>query len=292
MTRHSKNNTDSAVFTYHEKRRAGFGSSRMRLGAESLRSFDCCCLSLQPCREPMVSPDGYLFDKEYILENLLKQKSAIRARTKEWEEQESNQAATKEQEDARREQEEKDRFARMEVGASKMSGPQEGSADGVRTTRVTSHGVEVTQSLRNNFWLPTNTPLAEKTQMQKPDTRTRNPVSNAPLRVKELVSIKFTPIDDKVKSTSHEKKYGRYMCPVCSRSLTNSVKCAVLRTSHSVVCNECVERFVKKDKKDPVNAARMNVDRDVIYLQSGGTAYAASAGEKKEAKKYNPAMRV
>ncbi|KAJ8905472.1 hypothetical protein NDN08_001979 [Rhodosorus marinus] len=292
MTRHSKNSTDGAVFTYHEKKEAGFGSKSQRVGADSVREFDCCCLSLQPCRDPMVSPDGYLFDKEYIYENLLKQKKKIKALTKEWEEQEARVVADNEDEREKQRERDVEEFSRLETGPSRSSVRQ--GEDGPRTTGVTSHGVDVTNKLQFNFWLPTNTPDAGSQKIRKPDTKTKNPISKKPLRVKELVAVKFTSVSNKAnRTTEEEKKFGRYMCPVCSRTLTNSVKSGVIRTSGSVICSECIARFVEKEKIDPISGKPLDFKKDIIFLKSGGTAFAASKGdEKKVAEKYMPAMRV
>ena len=57
MTRHGKNATNSAVYSYHERQRdaaaSGFGSEKCRLSKDSLKGFDCCSLTLQPCRDPV-----------------------------------------------------------------------------------------------------------------------------------------------------------------------------------------------------------------------------------------------
>lgn len=34
---------------------SGYGTQKVRLGRDALRDFDCCCLSLQPCRDPVVT---------------------------------------------------------------------------------------------------------------------------------------------------------------------------------------------------------------------------------------------
>ena len=91
MTRHGKNCTAGAVYTYHERQKdaeqSGFGSKNVRLGKDSVKDFDCCCLTLQPCREPVLTPDGYLYDKEAILESLLHQKKEMARKTKAFEKQ-------------------------------------------------------------------------------------------------------------------------------------------------------------------------------------------------------------
>jgi len=59
MTRHAKNCTAGAVYTYHEKKKdaqaSGYGTQSQRVGKDSVKDFDCCSLTLQPCREPLVS---------------------------------------------------------------------------------------------------------------------------------------------------------------------------------------------------------------------------------------------
>uniref|UniRef100_A0A914Z6D1 U-box domain-containing protein n=1 Tax=Panagrolaimus superbus TaxID=310955 RepID=A0A914Z6D1_9BILA len=78
MVRHGKNATASSVYSYAERKKdsaqSGYGTLHARLGADSVKPFDCCCLSLQPCREPLISPDGYIFDKESVLKYILHRK--------------------------------------------------------------------------------------------------------------------------------------------------------------------------------------------------------------------------
>lgn len=54
MVRHGKNATASAVYSYSERKKdsasSGYGTIHSRLGADSVKPFDCCCLSLQPCK--------------------------------------------------------------------------------------------------------------------------------------------------------------------------------------------------------------------------------------------------
>jgi hypothetical protein len=52
--KHSKNNTDAAVFTYHERREAGYGTTKQRIGTDSQLPFGYCCLTLKPVVDPVV----------------------------------------------------------------------------------------------------------------------------------------------------------------------------------------------------------------------------------------------
>ena len=75
--RHSKNNNDLAFFTYDEKRKLGYGTQKERLGKDSIKPFDACCLCLKPLIDPMCCQKGHVFCKECILECLLAQKKDI-----------------------------------------------------------------------------------------------------------------------------------------------------------------------------------------------------------------------
>ncbi|XP_044300639.1 nitric oxide synthase-interacting protein-like [Varanus komodoensis] len=91
MTRHGKNCTAGAVYTYHEKKKdtaaSGYGTQNVRLSKDAIKDFDCCCLSLQPCKDPVVTPDGFLYEKEAILEYILHQKKEIARQMKAYEKQ-------------------------------------------------------------------------------------------------------------------------------------------------------------------------------------------------------------
>ena len=97
MTRHGKNCTAGTVYTYHERKKdtekSGYGSKAVRLGKDSVKNFDCCSLTLQPCREPVVTPDGFLYDREAILECLLHQKTEAARKMKAFEKQKKKQEA-------------------------------------------------------------------------------------------------------------------------------------------------------------------------------------------------------
>ncbi|KAF8902559.1 hypothetical protein CPB84DRAFT_1707514 [Gymnopilus junonius] len=78
MTKHSKNNTASSIFTYAEYKKLDYGTKRQRLGNESMRRFDACALCLDRAREPLACQEGHLFCKECVYTDLLTQKNAIK----------------------------------------------------------------------------------------------------------------------------------------------------------------------------------------------------------------------
>ncbi|KAJ3557645.1 hypothetical protein NP233_g11685 [Leucocoprinus birnbaumii] len=78
MTKHSKNNTASSIFSYAERRKTDYGTQKQRLGNESMRQFDACALCLNRAREPLVCDEGHLFCKECVYTDLLTQKKDIK----------------------------------------------------------------------------------------------------------------------------------------------------------------------------------------------------------------------
>lgn len=79
------------------------------------------------------------------------------------------------------------------------------------------------------------------------------------------------------------------MCPITRDILSNSVPCAVLKTSGSVVTLDCVEKIIRNDMIDPTNSKRLK-DEDIIILQRGGTGYAST--NDLDAKVSGPVLQV
>lgn len=287
MTRHSKNCTAGTVYTYHERHRdtkaSGYGSKSARFGKDSIKDFDCCCLTLQPCRNPVVTPEGFLFDKESILEYIIQQKRQIARKLKEFDKQ-LNKAKEEQKELAQAELETKKQklISHVEAPSDKMVA---GSSKDNTSICNMKNGKNTELP---SFWIPAMTPDAAPTKVEKPDEKVRCPMSNKPIKLKDLMDVTFTPINDRDSKTALISKQARYVCAVTNDVLGNSVPCAVLKTSGSVVTIECVEKLIKKDMLDPINGKKMT-DRDIIPLQRGSSGYSAS-GHTLKAKKYGPSV--
>ena len=67
-----------ALQSYHIKQKCaqefGSGSKTTVVGRDSLKDFTSCSLSLHPCADPVVTPDGWLYEREAILEYILHHK--------------------------------------------------------------------------------------------------------------------------------------------------------------------------------------------------------------------------
>ncbi|XP_063400735.1 nitric oxide synthase-interacting protein-like [Mytilus trossulus] len=285
MTRHSKNCTAGTVYTYHERQRdtksSGYGSKSARFGKDSIKNFDCCCLTLQPCRNPIVTPEGFLYDKEAILEFIIQQKKQIARKLKEYGKQ-INKANEELQELAKAELETK-----KQKLISHVEAPSDKNASGKDDKSICNMNNGKGKELPS-FWVPALTPAAAPTKVEKPDEKVRCPMSGRPIKLKDFIDVKFTPINDRDSKTALISKEARYVCAVTNDVLGNSVPCAVLKTSGSVVTMECVEKLIKKDMLDPINGKKMT-DKDILPLQRGSSGYSAS-GHTLEGKKYGPSV--
>ena len=122
-----------------------------------------------------------------------------------------------------------------------------------------------------SFWIPSLTPVAKRAELKKPDQHVYCPISGKPITMKDLIDVKFKLAND-VDPKKHPlvAVRDRYVCAVTGDLLGNSVPCAVLRTSGTVVTMDCVNRLIKLDMIDPITGVKMT-DNDIIRMQRGGT---------------------
>jgi len=287
MTRHARNCTAGAVYTYHEKKKdaaaSGYGTNSQRVGKDSVKDFDCCCLTLQPCRNPVITKDGYLFDKEAILEYVLTKKREYARKLKEYEKQKQKKEEQSQELTATEELKKLQNFLKCEKTIV-SSGPS--TADRVSVSNMKNGKDKMLPS----FWIPSKTPEAKEVSLQKPDKTIYCSVSGKPLKVKDLIPIKFTVVQDPDDKRSLIVKQARYMCPITHDVLGNNVPCAVIKTTGDVVTMECVEKLIKKDWINPLDNSKLTPS-DIIPLQRGGTGY-ASVNDSLEGKHERPVLQA
>ncbi|XP_011879752.1 PREDICTED: nitric oxide synthase-interacting protein homolog [Vollenhovia emeryi] len=287
MTRHARNCTAGAVYTYHEKKKdaaaSGYGTNTQRVGKDSVKDFDCCCLTLQPCRNPVITRDGYLFDKEAILEYILTKKREYARKLKEYERQKQKEEEQSQEQTASDELKKLQDFLKGEKTIV-SSGPSTSDGDSVSNMK---NGKD---KVLPSFWIPSKTPGVKEVAPQKPGKTIYCPVSGMPLKVKDLIPIKFTVVHDPDDKRSLIVKQARYMCPITHDVLGNNVPCAVIRTTGDVVTMECVEKLIKKDWINPLDNSKLTPS-DIVPLQRGGTGY-ASVNDSLEGKHERPVLQA
>ncbi|XP_078387856.1 nitric oxide synthase-interacting protein [Cetorhinus maximus] len=295
MTRHGKNCTAGAVYTYYEKKKdtavSGYGTQSLRLSKDAIKDFDCCCLSLQPCKDPVITPDGFIYEKEAILEYILHQKTEIAKKIKAYEKQ-KNVKKTELAELAKAEKETKVKafLEKESTIVSKPLNPFNSKEGEPQASSSRKPAQQENEKHLPSFWIPSLTPEAKASTMRKPDKTVYCPMSGKPLKMNDLIPVNFLPVDSKLDRVQLITRQERYVCAVTRDVLGNSVPCAVLRPSGAVVTLECVEKLIKHDMVDPVNGAILT-EKDIIPIQRGGTGFAGS-GVKLEAKESRPVMQA
>ena len=166
MTRHGLNATNSHVYSYHERKKdakqAGYGTDRMRLSKDAIKAFDCCSLTLQPTKRPVITPQGYVFDKEAIFSFILEKKKTYEKQLKEYERQKQEEIkefrdkAAQEEEDAKQRFEETEKNIVTKRVASTSSSSSETGSSGV-SNMSGSRKRELP-----SFWLPSMCPDARE----------------------------------------------------------------------------------------------------------------------------------
>ncbi|KAJ2950408.1 hypothetical protein O0L34_g8650 [Tuta absoluta] len=295
MTRHARNCTAGAVYTYHEKKKdaaaSGYGTQNERVGKDSVKSFDCCNLTLQPCRNPVITKEGYLFDKEAILEYIITKKTEYTRKLKQYEKQ------------LKKDEAEKNELAAAEKEANLikfMNREKNITSTTTSSTKPLESGPSTSSSVSNlangkdkqlpSFWIPSQLPDAKHSKIQKPDPTVYCPISCKPLKMKDLIEIKWTLVNDPDDKKSLIAKENRYMCPVTHDILSNAVPCAVIRSTGHVVTMECVEKIIKKDWMHPLTGDKLK-EKDIIPLQRGGTGYALT-NDNLQGKNERPALQA
>uniref|UniRef100_A0A069DR42 Nitric oxide synthase-interacting protein homolog n=1 Tax=Panstrongylus megistus TaxID=65343 RepID=A0A069DR42_9HEMI len=277
MTRHARNCTAGAVYTYHEKKRdaeaSGYGTQNQRVGKDSIKGFDCCCLTLQPCNNPVITADGYLFDKEAIIQYIITKKTEISRKMKEYEKQKKKEESELAELAEAEKQSKINAFLKTEKS---IAGNPDGLLNKISNKIATPSVSNMTEGRDKHlpsFWIPSKTPSVKAKQMEKPDKNVLCPMTGKPIRMKDLFDVKFTLVKDPDDKKSLIIKDNRYMCAITHDILGNSVPCAIIRTTGDVVTMECVEKIIKKDWIHPLTGEKLT-EKDIIPMQRGGTGYA------------------
>ncbi|CAK8689310.1 unnamed protein product [Clavelina lepadiformis] len=301
MTRHGKNATASSVYSYHERKKdtqqSNYGTRSSRMGKDSVKDFDACCLTLQLCRNPVVTPQGYLYEKEAILEYIVHQKRLIAKQMKEYEKQKHKEEKELKELAEAENRSKVESFMKSEksIVSKSLDSFEKKTVDTKNRAKdaATSSSTSDDSKEKNlpSFWIPSLTPQANKDKVAKPDSKVYCPMSKKPLKLKDLIPVKFTPIADRDKKTSVIAKKDRWMCAVTHDTLGNFIPCAVLRPTGDVVTMECVEKIIRKNNmQHPINGQLLK-EKDIIPLDRGGTGF-ASTNKDLDAKKYTPVMMV
>jgi len=256
----------------------------------------------------VITPDGWIYEKEAILEYILSKKLENSRLLKAFENQKNQKDKDVQELMEIQKKERLEKFLASEgrlvasIDPSKLDKSFPNSTGTTPSTSSTTNDDTTTSKtpISNmsgefgkklpSFWVPSLCPDSKtKVPMKKPNTVINCPMSNKPISIKDLTDVKFKLFEDASNSNKALiSRENRYVCPISNDILSNSVPCVVLKTSGCVITQDALERIVKKDMIDPINSKKLS-ERDIIPIQRGGTGYAGN-GVKLNFKKVAPSM--
>ncbi|KCV68704.1 hypothetical protein H696_04992 [Fonticula alba] len=316
MGRKGKNSTTRHCYSTRERqldsRESKWGTQRLRLSGDSQHRWDHCWITQQRPSRPVITPDGYLYDYEAILENLLVQRQQLVAARDEQAQARKRQADRRQREQVRDRAKRVRQFEALDSGVISASSTGPDPKKAIAVSSATGLDVPAAHStdsslesaadtsdrsdVRSSFWIPENAPELDSDEedarlQQAPIPKSPScPISGRPLRMKDLIRVVFTPVSDPDCARGDTP----WMCPVTHETLTDVTSVVVLRQSGYIVSRAALDQAIAKDRLDPfapAGAPKMDLARDVIPLKTGGTSFAASAdADALIVKKVNPAF--
>ncbi|KAI8069876.1 hypothetical protein BC940DRAFT_366094 [Gongronella butleri] len=292
MPRHSKNNTASSVFTYHETKALDYGTKRQRLGRDSFRNYDACFMCLQTAREPMACSKGHIACMECMYESILQQKEAIKREEAAIEQKKLSKEEQKRIDDIEARKLLIDNFdktqssmlgTRQPFRSDKPDAAQETGSKRKRDAhddddelakareQLAADKARAAESkLKSSFWLPSVTPSAEVQTKDEAKDVPKQPQCHAtkevhPLSRKSLITVNFSKDSD-----------GKSICKACLKGLSNSSKLCLMRPCGHVLCRHCVDLFVKKSKCCFVCDKKVK-SKDIIDMTIEGTGFTSAS---------------
>jgi len=258
MTRHAKNSTASAVYSYHEKKKDSHnGIKKIRLGKDSVKNFDACSLTLQPCKNPVITKDGVLYDKEAILQYIVTKRKELSQGLSEY----NNQKQSKMEEDLELSRKNSERNVQKFIETNKILAKSKQTID-------ESGLPSVNRLSSNNHDKDFHIIIPD---ISKPKTKVVCPITGTVLKAKDLINVKFTK--DLTSSSSSMSNENAYICAITQDALNNSTSCAVIKTTGDVVTMECIDKIIRKDWIHPLTNEKLQ-ETDIVPLQRGGTGFA------------------
>ena len=252
MSKHSKNNRGSSVFTYMErkmlKQKNLWGDITGRLSQDNQKSFEQCSICLSLAVNPVCCLKGSIFCKQCLLENLLFQKQEIKKLTKKYEEQEKDKLDKKEKEEDKKEDKNK-------------------KEDNNMIKAIEIYHRSKNHDLKKCFWnFEHLEPFVEEIK-EKPKNVLYCPAceNRHIMGIKEYINLNM--------NTNNDEKNNKFICPICENVL-NIQKIIALKKCGHVFCLKCFEDVFKVEENCPQCNTKF-INSDKILLKFTGTSYSS-----------------
>ena len=263
MSKHSKNNRGSSVFTYMErkmlKQKNLWGDIKGRLSQDNQKSFEQCSICLSLAINPVCCPKGSLFCKQCLLENFLFQKQEIKKITKKYEDQEQKKDQEKSNE--------------------KVENKNENDNNMIKAVEIYKDNKN--HDLKKCFWnFEHLNPFVPEIK-EKPKNVLHCPgcENSHIMGSKEYINLNMNLIND-------EKK-NKFICPICEKIL-NIQKIIALKKCGHVFCLKCFDDICKVKENCPSCDTKF-ISSDKIMMKFTPTSY--STHNKVTSKIYIPSYK-
>ncbi|KII63460.1 Nitric oxide synthase-interacting protein [Thelohanellus kitauei] len=278
MTKHGRNSTANPVYSYHERmrdsRESGFGTIEKRITGDSMQKIDYCSLTNQKCLHPLVTKDGYVYDKETVIQYILKQKESLKVQKKAYaklvKKRKMKENEAEELENAKR----CEQFMKTEKLSNKVN---------LKVKKESS-----SHPPKKNlpcFWIPSLAPETEELAIKPQSKVVVCPFSHKPLKLSEMIDVHF-----KFSTTDPDT----IICAASGDSISTSTPCAVLATTGDVVTMQYVNKIIKSPGENFMKCpftGKVLDETDIIQLRCGGSWFSGSA-ESHTAKIVTPSMLI
>lgn len=262
------------ALTYAERRALGYGTIKERLGKETVKDFDACALTLVAANDAVVTPEGVIYEREAILECCLAQREENARKMKAWERAEREKELEDEARASKRAKVALDAFHAGNHGGVDAAAVERAATmaeasstfSGASSKQAMQYNVDRTANMHEFWKIDGGVDASLKHKVEKPDMHTKCPTTLKKLRMKDLVSVKWTKV--------REGESGKYMCPITYKTFTNSSTIVVLKPTGQAMSEEGFKTVVEKE--GAYDGVKIRLDKDVIRLQKGGTGFAGS----------------
>jgi len=279
MSRHSQHVNDRQFFSYKERADAGFSQSKKQiLGGDCFLPFGMCALSLQVPRDPVATPQGWIYEREYILEYLLQQKKELLLQRAQYDDQERRKEQKQRKEEREAELRELEDFTKLEQSIvaddSRHKRKSDDSAEAESTKRLRKgelRTIDKADMRAKSFWVKENTSTATAADVSKADLVPKCPMSRKKLRVKDLIPVKFEVADQKLFDAGGGQ--GVFCCAVTKKPISHQ-QSYLIKPTGQVVLESVLKDCVYPTMTCPITSKKIQKE-DLLKLQQAGTGFSA-----------------
>lgn len=267
MPRHSKNASDRAYMCNLELTQSQFNFTQSeRIGTDSHLPFGFCCLSMKAPQNPVVTPEGFIYDRDFIIQYMAETKKDLLEKKEEYEADQRRKAAQAKLNEA------KDQLKLLESFDSTEQGVLDKKTERI-VGRKTFTEIDKAKFTKKSFWMAgTEAGDAAPAEKENPiDMTVKCPMSGKRLRIKDLYPVEFKTFNEDAVKKGGEP--GMFCCEVCGHTITVQ-QAYYLKPSKKVILDTVLQKVIKPGMLCPITNKPLK-DGDIIKLQKAGTGFSA-----------------